>query len=306
MNCAIHNDVPAAAYCRTCGKALCENCKRDVKGVIYCEDCIAARIHQAGGVSAAAPPPTVVSSSPNPTVAGILSGFFPFGIGQLYNRQYAKALTYMLIFAFLVWAASSSSGLEPIFGLAIAFWYFYQIVDAVRSARAIQLNQPAPDPLGINRLLNFSEDQGTNWTAAGFPVGAIILIGLGCIFLLANMGWVHFHGIGNWWPLVLIALGIWLLFRRRSTCPCVRCRCCGLMWPAILTTLGVLFQLDALDIRGFSSTWPFLLIVIGVVKILQTSGSTAGHIDTGNVPGPPSGPNLPEGTDSHSQEVSNA
>ncbi len=34
MNCAVHPDAPVAAYCRTCGKALCENCKRDVRGVI--------------------------------------------------------------------------------------------------------------------------------------------------------------------------------------------------------------------------------------------------------------------------------
>ena len=41
MNCAIHNDTPATAYCRTCGKAMCAQCTREVKGVIYCEDCIA-------------------------------------------------------------------------------------------------------------------------------------------------------------------------------------------------------------------------------------------------------------------------
>ena len=45
MNCANHIEVPAAAYCRTCGKALCANCTRDVRGVIYCEECIAARLN---------------------------------------------------------------------------------------------------------------------------------------------------------------------------------------------------------------------------------------------------------------------
>ena len=44
MNCAVHNQTPAVAYCRTCGKAVCEQCKRDVRGVIYCEDCLAARV----------------------------------------------------------------------------------------------------------------------------------------------------------------------------------------------------------------------------------------------------------------------
>ena len=44
MNCAVHTDTPAVAFCRTCGKALCENCKRDVMGAIYCEPCIAVRL----------------------------------------------------------------------------------------------------------------------------------------------------------------------------------------------------------------------------------------------------------------------
>ena len=44
MNCVNHPEVPPIAYCRTCGKALCEMCKRDVRGVIYCEDCLAAHI----------------------------------------------------------------------------------------------------------------------------------------------------------------------------------------------------------------------------------------------------------------------
>jgi len=44
MNCTIHTDAPAVAYCRTCGTALCAACKRDVRGVIYCENCLAQRM----------------------------------------------------------------------------------------------------------------------------------------------------------------------------------------------------------------------------------------------------------------------
>ena len=44
MNCANHADQAAVAYCRTCGKALCANCTRPVKGVIYCENCLADRM----------------------------------------------------------------------------------------------------------------------------------------------------------------------------------------------------------------------------------------------------------------------
>ena len=57
MNCANHADASAVAYCRTCGKALCANCTRPVKGVIYCENCLAERM---AGVQ---PQQTVVSAS---------------------------------------------------------------------------------------------------------------------------------------------------------------------------------------------------------------------------------------------------
>src|SRR5260370_17694789 len=113
MNCANHADASAVAYCRTCGKALCANCTRPVRGVIYCEDCLGARMETGAAPSGAAgfvpptfspaasgyvppPPPSSGSGSgPNPTVAGILSGFFPFGVGAVYTGQYAKALAHL-------------------------------------------------------------------------------------------------------------------------------------------------------------------------------------------------------------------
>lgn len=44
MNCASHLDGSAVAYCRVCGKALCARCTRPVRGVIYCEDCLGAKM----------------------------------------------------------------------------------------------------------------------------------------------------------------------------------------------------------------------------------------------------------------------
>ena len=117
MNCATHSDQAAVAFCRTCGKPLCNQCTRDVRGVIYCESCLAARMEGAasapsagftppppsnvyppiGGPTAYVPPPPPVSSGPNPTVAGILAGFFPFGVGAVYCSQYAKGLSHLVI-----------------------------------------------------------------------------------------------------------------------------------------------------------------------------------------------------------------
>lgn len=49
------------------------------------------------------------------------------------------------------------------------------------------------------------------------------------------------------------------------------------MGPAILVTLGVLLLLGEMHVVSFDYTWPVLLIVIGVVKILQSNASMAGH-----------------------------
>src|SRR5216684_5656805 len=104
MNCANHQQTPAAAYCRTCGKPLCTNCTRPVMGVIYCENCLAEKVSgtappQMGypqgtsqGLGARVPPGQ--STGPNPALAGIL-GAIPFGVGAIYNGQYAKGLAHL-------------------------------------------------------------------------------------------------------------------------------------------------------------------------------------------------------------------
>src|SRR5271169_4563073 len=163
MNCATHQDTAAVAFCRTCGKPLCGNCTRDVRGVIYCESCLAARMEgvaPAAGVVPMPPPYSAVgapataaavarSHAPNPAVAGILAGFFPFGVGAVYCSQYAKGLAHLLIFALLIFAANHTDRWDFLFGFGIAFFWVYQIVDSVRTARALQEGEPAPDPLGL-------------------------------------------------------------------------------------------------------------------------------------------------------------
>ncbi|MDH5540817.1 MAG: DUF5668 domain-containing protein [Rhizobacter sp.] len=43
----------------------------------------------------------------------------------------------------------------------------------------------------------------------------IILIVLGCLFLAGNLGWLHWSALQKWWPLILIAVGIWSIVRPR-------------------------------------------------------------------------------------------
>jgi hypothetical protein len=302
MNCANHPGAAAVAYCRTCGKPLCPTCARDVRGVIYCENCLAERLQ---GVQPVAPPPLPPppvasytappaagfapppagyaapqslpgiprqSGGPNPAVAGILAGFFPFGVGAAYEGQYAKGLAHLLIFFGLIFAVShSSENIAPFFGLSIAFFYVYQIIDAVRTAHALQAGQPAPDPLGLGQAFGAGEKVDTS----KIPTTAIILIGIGVIFLLQTMG-VFSFSVDRFWPLLLIALGVWLLGRRLGWfgLPPVprydyrRNRAMGFMGPVMLITVGVLSLSENVGGPSWDRTWPVLLLAVGLTQLM--------------------------------------
>jgi len=247
------------------------------------------------------PPPPGSGSGPNPTVAGILAGFFPFGVGAVYTGQYAKGLAHLAIFVLLIAGANASDhgsgeALGIICGFGIAFFWVYQIVDAVRSAKAIQTAQPIPDPFGL--AATFSG--GGKIEVSKIPTGAIVLILVGVLFLLHTMGWAEF-GLDRFWPLVLIALGAWLFARNWgvlpggcSGCQCARCRTRRIMGPAMLLTIGSLFLLENVHVANFGRTWPVILLVIGAVKLLQGSASIEGHIPPGgSIPPAPLVPPVP-------------
>jgi hypothetical protein len=144
----------------------------------------------------------------------------------------------VLVFATLIWMTDHISG---IFGLGIAAFVIYMPIEAYQTARAREMGLPAPDPFGLNNL--FASNPGPN-RATGFasnvvppagspaavsqelaatdepasrvPVGAFVLIGLGVLFLLDEVGMLHFDWIWRFWPLILIALGVRVLMQRQQ------------------------------------------------------------------------------------------
>jgi hypothetical protein len=295
MNCATHIQTPAAAFCRTCGKALCEACKRDVRGVVFCEDCLARRVEGAVPPGYVPPPPgtqPVNPNAPNPAVA-LMLGFIP-GVGAMYAGEFTKAFFHVLVFASLIWAVSTFGTLEVLFAFGIAFWYFYMIFDSYQTAKAKQLGRPVPDPFGFTTVFAGSPGKSPvafDYRRERFPTAAVLLIALGAMFLLGNL--YEMRAVFRLWPLLLIYFGTvrFLAVRRSTLCPCVRCQAGRMMAPAILLTLGILFMLHLwTDIR-FGQTFPAILIVIGAVKLLEAAGSTEGHIE------PPPPPAVVAGTD---------
>lgn len=247
MNCANHSSVAAVAYCRTCGKPLCSACSRNVGGVVYCETCVAEKMHGAAA-TAGMPNPVrtdvVIPPQTRPVVAGLL-GFIP-GVGAMYNGQFTKGVIHALAFVVLIFLTVNVSG---ILGILIGFLVFYMVFDAYKTSEAIQHGLPLPDPFGLETMFGPGVTQ-TNWQGPraasapanpvpgeaawsasqppgysqpapdnsscaqnNVPIGAVILIGLGCLFLLDNMGWFSFS-MDRFWPLILIVIGAWLFFKR--------------------------------------------------------------------------------------------
>ena len=112
-----------------------------------------------------------------------------------------------------------------------------------------------------------------------FPTGAVWLIGLGCVFLLATTG--IFQGIrGNTIVgLALMALGVWIFIRRMDETgpslhddgsPNYRFRlvraCRGAFW---LFFIGLWLLLESFHILRFEHTWPLFLIFLGVLALLE-------------------------------------
>jgi len=235
----------------------------------------------------------------------------------MYNGQFMKGFVHVMAFVCLIWLADHFG---PIMVPIFFAYFFYLVFDAYKTAHALELGQPVPDPFGFEKMFGPTPRPHVAVQAAGsavanvptetanpvaaeppryrnsVPTGAIVLIVLGLIFLLNTVGWLQ-SGIDRLWPVILIGFGGWLFAKRwgvlgatEGACPCDRCKMRGIMWPTIMVTLGVLFLIDNLHGPGFERTWPLLLLAIGGVKLLQSNASDTGHTGgSGPLPPPPPG-----------------
>ena len=64
-----------------------------------------------------------------------------------------------MIFTLLVWGETvvDNAGICTILGFGIAFFYVWQIIDSVRTAKALQMGQTPPDPFGLAQAFGAAE-----------------------------------------------------------------------------------------------------------------------------------------------------
>ena len=124
--------------------------------------------------------PTVVVEKKSPGLAGILSAIFP-GLGHLYLGLYQRSFKVAAAFVGCIWLVSTGfmgGHLAPVFGMGIAFIWFFGIIDSVRQAKAINGGYVETGGLASEKALTKARE-GT-----GSLTWGVILVGIGSLWLL--------------------------------------------------------------------------------------------------------------------------
>jgi hypothetical protein len=208
---------------------MCQSCQRPALGSVYCEEHAPVPTPQptyAAPVDPAAPPPLPQSTvspwtapaapggvMPDPSVHPVLAlilGFLP-GVGAIYNGQYAKGLIHAVIFGLMVSVENitSNGALQAFVGIMIGAWVIYQAFEAYHTARKRRYGIP------VEELSSFFDARTPGSSRSS--VGALILIGAGVVLLLETTDIIGPDILERYWPLALIAGGVWLLYSRMNT-----------------------------------------------------------------------------------------
>jgi len=206
MKCTYHPTNLASARCSSCDRNLCPACDHRIKGYPYCQDCIVAGVEmlrqRANGQ--VQPSPTEGKSP----VLALLLGLIP-GLGAAYNGQPVKALVHFVITAGL-WTLADvfHNTLEVTCALASFAVYVYSLYDAFRSAQR-QRN-------GAN--LTEEDEQLRQFMRARTNLWGGLLVAIGA---LTTLHIIFPTQTRRFWPLLLVAAGIYLLneFRRNRNQP---------------------------------------------------------------------------------------
>jgi predicted membrane protein len=96
----------------------------------------------------------------------------------------------------------------------------------------------------------------------GVFFGAIV-VAIGCMLLLDNLGIVRFHDVWQYWPVLLIAYGVSRVVDSHSPS--------GYVWGGVVALIGAFLLLDTLDIIvfNFAVIWPLLLIAFGLSVLVR-------------------------------------
>jgi hypothetical protein len=148
-------------------------------------------------------PATPVNNSPG---LAFLLGLIP-GVGAIYNGQYVKGLVHAVIIGLLLSLANAteeSSGEPFIVMILVGFWA-YMAFEAFHTAKKRQAG------LAVDE---WSSLVTPNRNISRAPIGPVLLIVLGVLFLLDTLHMIAFRELARFWPVVLIVAGCVMLYNR--------------------------------------------------------------------------------------------
>ncbi len=221
------SDAKVIGYCRACGKPLDATTVRTADGTIFCEEHLPmthtqpthtepAFVNEPPVLAAAtaepspytipysAVPPPLPNRDVSPGLAFGL-GFIP-GVGAIYNGQYAKGLVHAIMVGLIISIMDSAPGnLEPLLAFLMTGFWLYMPFEAYHTAKRRQLGQPVDE---FSSLIPMGPGKSR------IPVAPLVLIVLGIVFLLNNLEILELRRMLRYWPVILIAVGIYMLYMR--------------------------------------------------------------------------------------------
>lgn len=147
----------------------------------------------------ALPPPLAIKK---PGLAAFLS-IFP-GLGNVYNGLYLRGLVFFLIYITMMGIVIKDGDNAPFFAPAMAFFLFFNIIDAYR--QAVLINYGYQQDLGALDLPQRPRP------GQGGLAGGVILVLVGTYALLEQYVEIDLDWLFDLWPLIAIGLGAWLIW----------------------------------------------------------------------------------------------
>lgn len=141
----------------------------------------------------------------SPVLALVLS-LMP-GLGQIYVGYYQQGFTNALIIGSLIALLSSNMmhGAEPLFGIFLAFYWLFNVVDAWRRATFYNNALAGIGPATLPEEFAVTAGRGT-------LAGGVALVIVGVIALSNTLFGLSLEWVEKWWPLAPIAVGAWLIY----------------------------------------------------------------------------------------------
>ncbi|MCB1056567.1 MAG: hypothetical protein KDD11_13780 [Acidobacteria bacterium] len=146
------------------------------------------------------PSPGVAPPLPKRPLLAAFFAFFP-GLGHVYNGLYQRAITFFALFVAAIFLVTEAR--IEILGVAIAFLWFFNVLDSYRQATLINLGY-ATDLGLLDRPHRLRPGQGA------LIAGATLFV-LGALELLHRGGLWQWQWLAEYWPIPFMAVGAWLV-----------------------------------------------------------------------------------------------